>query len=59
MKPEADGRETERPIAAHSGREPGWDLALVPATAAQDGHVLFSPLWGDMQLVVLKGNPWG
>jgi hypothetical protein len=46
-----------QPIPARAGW--GWDLALAPATVAQDGHVLFSPFWGDVLAVVLKGNPWG
>jgi hypothetical protein len=46
-----------QPIGARAGS--GWDLALVPATVAQDGHILFSPFWGDVLGVDLKGNPWG
>ncbi len=36
-----------------------WNLPLVPATVAQDGHILFSPFWGDVLRVDLRGNPWG
>ena len=43
-------------IGARAGS--GWDLPLVPATVAQDGHILFSPFWGDVLRVDLKGNPW-
>ena len=46
-----------QPIGARAGS--GWDLALVPATVAQDGLILFSPFWGDVLGVDLKGNPWG
>ena len=46
-----------QPISAHAGS--GWDLPLVPATVAQDEHILFSPFWGDVLRVDLKGNPWG
>ena len=46
-----------QPIGARAGR--GWDLPLVPATVAQDGHVLFSPFWGGVLGVDLQGNPWG
>jgi hypothetical protein len=45
-----------QPIGAHGGS--GWDLPLVPATVAQDGHILFSPFWGDVLRVDLQGNPW-
>jgi hypothetical protein len=45
-----------QPIGARTGR--GWDLPLVPATVAQDGHILFSPFWGDVLRVDLQGNPW-
>ncbi len=45
-----------QPIGAPAGR--GWDLPLVPATVAQDGHILFSPFWGGVLGVDLKGNPW-
>jgi hypothetical protein len=48
-----------QPIGARA--RPGQDLhlPLAPATVAQDGHVLFSPFWGDVLGVVLKGSPWG
>ncbi len=45
-----------QPIGARAGS--GWDLPLVPATVAQDGHILFSPFWGDVLRVDLQGNPW-
>jgi hypothetical protein len=48
-----------QPIGALARRGPDWALGLVPATVAQDGHVLFSPFWGDVLRVVLKGSPWG
>jgi hypothetical protein len=48
-----------QPIAARTGSGPDWNLPLVPATVAQDGHILFSPFWGDVLRVVLKGSPWG
>jgi hypothetical protein len=47
------------PIGAIARNGPDWDLALVPATVAQDGHVLVSPFWGNVLRVVLKGSPWG
>jgi len=46
-------------IGARADSGPDWDLQLVPATVAQDGHVLFSPFWGGVLPVVLKGSPWG
>jgi len=45
-----------QPIRTRAARS--WELPLVPATAAQDGHILFSPFWGDVLRVDLKGNPW-
>jgi hypothetical protein len=47
-----------RPIGARAGRGPDLNLPLVPATVAQDGHILFSPFWGDVLRVDLQGNPW-
>jgi len=47
-----------QPTGARAGGGADWDLPLVPATVAQDGHVLFSPFWGGVLQVVLKGNPW-
>jgi hypothetical protein len=44
-----------QPTAAPAGGR--WDLPLVPATVAQDGHILFSPFWGDVLRLDLKGNP--
>jgi len=46
-----------RPLGAHAG--PGWQLPLHVATVAQDGHVLFSPFFGGLLPVVLRGSPWG
>jgi hypothetical protein len=46
-----------QPVDSHAGS--GWNLALVPATVAQDGHILFSPFWGDVLRVDHNGNPWG
>jgi hypothetical protein len=48
-----------QPIGARAGSGPDWDLPLVPATVAQDGHILFSPFWGGVLRVDLKGSPWG
>jgi hypothetical protein len=48
-----------RPIGANAKSGPGWSLELVPATAAQDGHILFSPFWGGVLGVDLHGSPWG
>lgn len=48
-----------QPTGARAGSGPDWNLPLVPATVAQDGHILFSPFWGDVLPVVLKGSPWG
>jgi hypothetical protein len=45
-----------QPVGARAGS--GWDLPLVPATVAQDGHILFSPFWGGVLGVDLRGNPW-
>lgn len=47
-----------QPIGAPAGNRPDSNLPLVPATVAQDGHILFSPFWGDVLRVDLKGNPW-
>jgi hypothetical protein len=47
-----------QPIGARAGSGPDWDLPLVPATVAQDGHILFSPFWGGVLGVDLRGNPW-
>ena len=46
-----------QPIGAHAG--PDMNLSLAPATVAQDGHILFSPFWGDVLGADLRGNPWG
>ncbi len=47
-----------QPIGARAGSGPDLNLPLVPATVAQDGHILFSPFWGDVLRVDLQGNPW-
>lgn len=46
-----------RPIGPHAGNQ-DWMLPLVPATVAHDGHILFSPFFGDDLRVDLKGSPW-
>lgn len=46
-----------RPIGPHASSQ-DWMLPLVPATVAHDGHILFSPFFGDVLGVDLKGNPW-
>lgn len=50
---------TGQPVGAHAGSGPDWDLPLVPATVAHDGHILFSPFWGGVLRVDLQGSPWG
>jgi hypothetical protein len=47
-----------RPIGRHAGSQ-DWALPLVPATVAHDGHILFSPFFGGVLGVDVKGNPWG
>jgi hypothetical protein len=47
-----------QPIGAHAGSR-DWAMGLHIATVAQDGHVLFSPEFGPLLPVVLKGSPWG
>jgi hypothetical protein len=47
-----------QPIGVHAGHGAHWDLPLVPATVAQDGHILFSPFWGGVLGVDLRGSPW-
>jgi hypothetical protein len=47
-----------QPVGAHAGGGPDWALPLHVATVAQEGHVLFSPFWGGLLPVDLKGNPW-
>lgn len=47
-----------QPVGAHAGSS-DWALGLRVATVAQDGHVLFSPFFGALLPVVLKGSPWG
>jgi hypothetical protein len=46
-----------QPTGPHAGN-PDWALPLVPATVTHDGHILFSPFFGDVLRVDLKGNPW-
>jgi hypothetical protein len=48
-----------QPLGAHAGGGPDWAMGLHIATVAQDGHVLFSPDFGPLLPVDLKGNPWG
>lgn len=48
-----------QPIGAHADGGSVWALGLHVATVAHDGHVLFSPQFGPLLPVVLKGNPWG
>jgi hypothetical protein len=47
-----------QPLGAHAGSGLDWALPLHVATVAQDGHVLFSPFFGGLLPVDLKGNPW-
>ena len=47
-----------QPIGEHEGRNSDWALGLHVATVAQDGHVLFTPFFGPVLPVVLKGSPW-
>jgi hypothetical protein len=46
-----------QPVGDRANEE--WFLPLVPATVAHDGHALFSPFFGGVLGVDLKGNPWG
>ncbi|HEX9311295.1 MAG TPA: hypothetical protein VGA30_00520, partial [Actinomycetota bacterium] len=48
-----------QPLGANAGGGPEWALPLHVATVAQDGHVLFSPFFGGLLPLDLKGNPWG
>lgn len=48
-----------QPIGPNGGSGPGWNLELIPATMAQDGHILYSPFWGSVLGVDLHGSPWG
>jgi hypothetical protein len=48
-----------QPLGARAGSGSGLFLPLVPATVAQDGHILFSPFWGGVLGVDLRGSPWG
>ena len=45
-----------QPVGARASEE--WFLALIPVTLAQDGHILFSPFFGGVLKMDLKGNPW-
>ncbi len=47
-----------QPLGAHAGGGPDWAMGLHIATVAQDGHILFSPDFGPLLPVDLKGNPW-
>jgi hypothetical protein len=47
-----------QPVGAPAGSGPDSNLPLVPATVAQDGHILFSPFWGGVLGVDLRGSPW-
>jgi hypothetical protein len=46
-----------QPLGPHAGSQ-AWALNLVPATVADDGHVLFSPFFDNALRFDLKGNPW-
>jgi hypothetical protein len=48
-----------QPISANGASRSGWSLPLIPATVAQDGHILFSPFWGGVLGADLQGSPWG
>lgn len=48
-----------QPIGANARTGPDWHLGLLPATLAQDGHILFSPFSGGVLGVDLHGSPWG
>jgi hypothetical protein len=43
---------------SNAGHAPDWDLGLHVATVAQDGHVLYSPFFGALLGLRLKGSPW-
>jgi hypothetical protein len=47
-----------QPIGAPAAIGPDSNLPLVPATVAQDGHILFSPFWGGVLGFDLRGSPW-
>lgn len=47
-----------QPVGAHAGGGSVWSLGLHIATVAHDGHVLFSPQFGPLLPLVLKGSPW-
>jgi hypothetical protein len=46
-----------QPVGPRADEE--WFLSLLPATVADDGHILFSPYLGGLLGLDLKGNPWG
>lgn len=48
-----------QPLGAHPPPGLDWRLQLRSTTVAQDGHVLFNPLFGGLLPVVLNGSPWG
>jgi hypothetical protein len=48
-----------QPLGVHAGTSPDWVLGLRVATVAQDGHILFSPFFGGVLPIDLKGDPWG
>jgi hypothetical protein len=48
-----------QPLGVHAGDGPDWALPLHVATVAQDGHILFSPFFGGLLPIDLKGDPWG
>ena len=43
---------------SNAGHAPDWDLGLHIATVAHDGHVLYSPFFGALLGLRLKGSPW-
>jgi len=40
------------------GQDQNWSLPLHIATISQSGPVLFSPFFGGLLGLALKGNPW-
>jgi hypothetical protein len=48
-----------QPLGARAGEGPDWAMGLHIATVVQDGHVLFSPDFGPLLPIDLKGSPWG
>jgi hypothetical protein len=50
-----------RPVASsdsNAGYESDWALGLHIATVAHDGHVLYSPFFGALLGLRMKGDPW-